>query len=143
MCVWKFKWMPCHGEGERRMTREEEAIEVLKANYPSKCFEQLREAVDMAIKALEKDPKWIPVSKRLPEEREWIGTKQFGTTISDEVYVTLETPDGERFTRHLFFQNGGLSQNDKDHMRVWYKGAVPIAWMPLPSPFEPQESEEV
>ena len=31
----------------------EEAIETLKANYPDACFEQLREAVDMAIKALE------------------------------------------------------------------------------------------
>lgn len=30
-----------------------EAIETLKANYPDACFEQLREAVDKAIKALE------------------------------------------------------------------------------------------
>ena len=30
----------------------EEAIETLKRNYPSECFEQLREAVDMAIEAL-------------------------------------------------------------------------------------------
>ena len=34
------------------MTREE-AIEVLRANYPDACFEQLREAVDMAIEALQ------------------------------------------------------------------------------------------
>lgn len=79
---------------------------------------------------------WIPVSERLPEEREWIGTKRFGTTISDEVYVTLEKPDGERFTKHLSFQNGELSQADQDHMSVWFKGAVPIAWMPLPEPYK-------
>lgn len=30
-----------------------EAIETLKANYPDACYEQLREAVDKAIKALE------------------------------------------------------------------------------------------
>lgn len=30
-----------------------EAIETLRANYPDACFEQLREAVDKAIKALE------------------------------------------------------------------------------------------
>ena len=31
-----------------------EAIETLKANYPDACYEQLREAVDTAIEALEK-----------------------------------------------------------------------------------------
>lgn len=36
------------------MTREE-AIETLRANYPDACFEQLREAVDKAIEALEAD----------------------------------------------------------------------------------------
>ena len=30
-----------------------EAIETLRANYPDACYEQLREAVDVAIKALE------------------------------------------------------------------------------------------
>ena len=33
------------------MTREE-AIEVLNSNYPDSCFELLREAVDLSIKAL-------------------------------------------------------------------------------------------
>lgn len=88
------------------------------------------------LKQLREQTRWIPVTKRLPEEREWMGTKRFGTTISDEVYVTLETPDGERFTKHLSFQNGGLSQTDQEHMRVWFKGAVPIAWMPLPEPYK-------
>ena len=50
--------------------------------------------------------KWILCSEKMPTEHEWMGTKRFGTTISDEVYVTLETPDGERFTKHLSFQNG-------------------------------------
>lgn len=33
---------------------EQEAVITLKSNYPDACFEQLREAVDMAIAALEK-----------------------------------------------------------------------------------------
>ena len=43
-----------------------EAIETLRANYPDACFEQLREAVDKAVKALE-EQKWILCSERLPE----------------------------------------------------------------------------
>lgn len=37
------------------MTKEK-AIEILKANYPDKCYELLREAVDTAIKSLENEP---------------------------------------------------------------------------------------
>lgn len=84
---------------------------------------------------------WIPVSERLPEEREWIGTKRFGTTKSDEVYVTFEAPDGQRFTRHLSFQNGKLSISDQQTVDAWFKGSVPIAWAPLPKPWEGQETE--
>lgn len=44
------------------MTREE-AIETLRANYPDKCYELLRNAVDIAIEALKAEPvkhgKWI------------------------------------------------------------------------------------
>lgn len=82
-----------------------------------------------------KTGRWIPVTERLPEEREWIGTKIFGTTISDEIYVTFEAPDGQRFADHISFQNGGLSVADVERMRVWYKGAKPIAWKQLPEPY--------
>ena len=97
------------------------------------------DALNMAIEALkcsEIPNNWIPCSERLPEEREWIGTKRFGTTISDEVYVTFEAPDGQRFTDHISFQNGKLSASDAERMRVWYKGAKPIAWQPLPEPYK-------
>ena len=59
-----------------------------------------------------KDDDWILCSKKMPKEREWIGTKAFGTTISKEVYVTFERADGGRFTRHLSFQNGKLAPPD-------------------------------
>lgn len=89
------------------------------------------QAGQMAIKALE-EPQWIPCSERLPEEHEWMGTKRFGTTISDEVYVTFENPKGERFCKHLSFQNGKLSSFDQSTIDAFYKGSKPIAWMPLP-----------
>ena len=46
-----------------------EAIDILKRNYPSSCFEELCKAVDIAIKALsaQLENDWIPISERLPE----------------------------------------------------------------------------
>ena len=85
---------------------------------------------------------WIPCTpETMPEEHEWLGTKKFGTTISDEVYVTFENPNGERFCKHLSFQNGELSHYDKHCIDVWCKGSKPIAWMPLPTPYQPKEDE--
>ncbi len=82
----------------------------------------------------EPEQRWIPCGERMPEEREWIGTKRFGTTISDEVYVTFERPDGGRFVKHMCFQNRKLSNYDQDIIDAFHKGAVPVAWMPLPQP---------
>lgn len=82
--------------------------------------------------SVEPERKWIPVTEALPEEREWLGTKRFGTTISDEVYVTFENPKGERFCKHLSFQNGKLSKFDQSTIDAFYPEAKPIAWMPLP-----------
>ena len=79
---------------------------------------------------------WIPCEERMPEEHEWIGTKKFGTTISDEVYVTFENEKGERFCKHMTFQNGELSRYDKVFMEAWFKDSKPIAWMPLPEPYK-------
>ena len=94
-----------------------------------------KEEQDEVKRRLMSEPHWIPCSERMPEEREWIGTKTFGTTISDEVYVTFESPDGQRFADHINFQNGKLSRSDEQRMKVIYKGAKPIAWMPLPEPY--------
>jgi hypothetical protein len=80
--------------------------------------------------------KWISVSEKMPEEHEWIGTKRFGTTMSNEVYVTFENPKGDRFTKHLSFQNGKLSLADQQRINALYKGSVPVAWMPLPEPYK-------
>ena len=84
---------------------------------------------------------WILCDERMPEEHEWIGTKSFGTTMSDEVYVTFENSKGERFTKHIHFHNGDLSRYDKTHMDAWFKGSKPIAWMPLPEPYRPEGEE--
>lgn len=122
------------------MVSRQEAIDVIE-DYPHGNVwnvESMEEMVDK-IKALptaQPEPQWIPCSEKMPEEHEWIGTKKFGTTISDEVYVTFENEKGERFCQHMRFQNGELSRYDQSHIDTWFKGSKPIAWMPLPKPFE-------
>ena len=83
---------------------------------------------------------WIPCSKRLPEEHEWIGTKKFGTTISDKVHITFDV-NGERFVKTLSLQNGELSNSDKRIMDTVFKGWKMVAWMPLPEPWEGADDE--
>ena len=96
----------------------------------------------MTLKENLEQTKWILCSKRMPEEHEWIGTKEFRTTISDEVYVTFENPEGKRFVKHISFQNGKLSGFDHSKIDAFHKGSVPIAWMPLPEPYKAEMEEE-
>lgn len=99
----------------------------------------VHEAIELLTNLPEIPDSWIPCSKKMPEEHEWIGTKQFGTTISDEVYVTFESPKGERFTKHLSFQNGKVPNFEQRTIDAFYKGSVPIAWMPKPKPWEGEQ----
>lgn len=123
----------------------EEAIEVIEETIDDLCDGRILDLVPVRVSALEvaieslKQNQWTPCNERMPEEYEWMGTKQFGTTISDEVYVTFESPDGVRFTKHLCFQNGKLSNHDQLTIDAFHKGAVPIAWMPLPEPWKGEE----
>lgn len=93
-----------------------------------------REEQEEVRKALESIPRWIQCSERMPKEHEWLGTKRFGTTKSDEVYVTFETPKGERFCSHVSFQNGKVSGYDQRFIDAICKGSRPVAWKPLPDP---------
>lgn len=94
------------------------------------------------LKQLREQTKWIPCNEKMPEEHEWIGTKRFGTTISDRVYVTFENPEGKRFVKHLSFENGKLSSFDQSKIDAFNTGSVPIAWMPLPKPYNTETEDE-
>lgn len=64
-------------------------------------------------KALEQEPKWIPVSERLPED--------------DDLYL-------------ITFDNGEIDLVAFDRGDFSYSGV--IAWMPLPQPYEPKGVNE-
>ena len=110
------------------MTREE-AIEILyqysvrDMTYPKEDIE----AFELAIKALEQEPKWIPVSERLPEENKTVmASTKFG------VYPEV------RYSKEYGWEWAYEAGAD-----YWTElKATVTAWTPLPSPYDPQESEE-
>jgi hypothetical protein len=91
-----------------------EAIKTIKANYPDERYTMLREALDMAIEALEKqDAGWISVKDRLPEA-------QGEYLISDNFKVTIGWFSGE---------NGWIGLDGS-----FYADSVVTYFMPLPEP---------
>ena len=82
-----------------------------------------------AIKALEQ--RWIPVSERLPEDA-------YGCLVT--VYDTdLRTQDEFENILPYFVGYDGETWNNADGEPIPFEV---IAWMSLPKPYEPQESEK-
>jgi hypothetical protein len=82
----------------------------------------------IALSNSEKPNKWIPVSERLPEDEQ-------------EVQITYKINNKHHVWSAIW---------DKLHGRFYdkeYRSYISLnyvkAWMPLPTPYEPMESEEV
>lgn len=122
----------CDGECNKLLREAADVIEELSTKLQAANMERSSQYYNGG---------WIPCSERLPEEHEWIGTKTFGTTISDNVFVTLEATNGKRFTDYTRLQNGKLSLSKQAEWDTISKGIKLIAWMPSPEPYK-AESEE-
>lgn len=84
----------------------------------------IKEALYAAQKALEQEPRWIPVTERLPDE----GYRVLVTRITDENY---------KYMRVATYQ-GDCWMDDTDKFNKPNPHKV-IAWMPLPEPYEEDE----
>ncbi len=109
----------------------QDAIDVLKRNYPSSCFEDLCKAVDLAIEALsaQPEPRWIPCSERLPEHPE-----------NDDYYlVTIQCEHYDGWDDYVT----GFAEWTKhgwDEQSCYIGQIKVVAWMPLPEPYK-EETE--
>lgn len=106
--------------------------------------EYWQELMEMAITALQNHPVWIPVSERLPEERDSFFAKFKGTDkwkngmfekTSSKVIVTVCSDDGSRRTTTANTIDGRWKTD------IILRGDEVIAWMPLPEPYRESEEE--
>ena len=111
------------------MTREEKqkAIDALKISAPVMAvtqeeFNDYIHILNQVMDWLEQEPKWIPVSEKLPEKNvEILATTEWGAVTIAEMYSAND-----------WFIHEGTTNAEADEI---------VAWMPLPKPFKPQESE--
>ena len=119
-----------------------------------------QETIDMAIKALEAPPndnwegyskrlwksayergkadaeqRWIPVSERLPEERDWYLAVFKESDTGFQLIPRVADYIGRGENKWQLMDEDGLSSEYRELLEC-------IAWMPLPEPYK-AESEEV
>jgi len=131
-------------------SREIESLDHYLQIYTGDYGEESHTAMMMAIKALEHEPKWIPVSER-PKENGWY-------------QCSVDTPGGPEYVMDLYYKDGKWLDNRRIDMFNTYSifGYGTIceyhklsfdefddfdwtryvkAWMPLPAPYK-AESED-
>lgn len=95
------------------------------------------DALRMAIKALEQELKWIPVSEKLPSDcnEDWV----LAQIQEDSGYLWIPCVAEYRKDKDDWLSDA----NGVGWLKAHNGAFKVIAWMPLPKPYEPQESEEV
>ena len=90
--------------------------------------------------SMEKTGRWIPVSEKLPEDGIYLVTAE-RTTGKPRVGIKSYAKDLNRVD-DFDFPKHKCGWYDYDSEYGYWEDTDVIAWMPLPQPYEPQESEE-
>ena len=83
----------------------------------------------------QKSGKWIPVSEKLPKEREWYLAVFKEKDTAYQLIPRVADYIGRGENKWQIIDEEGLCKEYRDILEC-------IAWMPLPKPYETQESEE-
>ena len=84
------------------------------------------------------EPRWIPCSERLPEEKDAGILKKLGTSKRSEYVLATVEVKGERMTVTACTYDGKWDWN----MKYAFPDYKIIAWMPLPEPYREERTEE-
>lgn len=119
------------------MIKNREAIEHLKNikiySFQDGYTDEAREALDMAIKALEAQ-EWIPVSERLPEDEYVLICKKPSKISGDKWRVTIAIRMADPRSKKVQWRDIGFGIIPDDKI---------LAWQYLPEPYqEGSETDE-
>ena len=109
-------------KAEQEPTTLQQIIE--KHNMVNLAYDEMSDFERDILKYAEQEPKWIPVSERLPEENKQV-LIQYRTRYRDDVNLFDVT-----------------SRADYNYWQGIGREIDVIAWMPLPKPYKPQERED-
>ena len=121
------------------MTREE-IIKRLKEIDIRDALQEDYDALYTAIEALEQEPKWTPVSKKLPDkEGQYLVTVQslMGVNSMELANFSLDLSNVSRLFSREKGRSGWWGCDDGGWNTYIYFGV--IAWMPLPESYRLQE----
>ena len=110
------------------MTKREflDVVFALAPNEANKIMDAFDEYVES------NEPHWIPVTERLPEEKDAGILKKLGTSKRSEYVLATVEVKGERMTVTACTYDGKWNWN----MKYAFPDYKIVAWRPLPEPYK-------
>lgn len=132
------------------MTREEAIAELKRDIELENDFtEDYKNAVNMAIKALEQELKWIPVSERLPDNTDpvnitWVNNdpESYYADIKDKPFTATGHYCNGRWYWYSSTCQDYLEEYGRCDVDEIDKDIEVIAWMPLPEPYKVKKEDK-